>query len=110
MAQDAEKVINQAIRDFDSMKEFLEACGIEIPYDTDTSVYPEKMGEALALAYVSAINEFPIKSVKSPDAEGNIIDIFSMDSGTYIFEGRFRPYPEATKYFSSLKRLFVAMH
>ena len=42
MANTAE-VINQAIADFDTIKEAIEESGVEVPYDTDTSEYGNKI-------------------------------------------------------------------
>ncbi len=41
-----EKVINQAIADFDSIEAAIEECGVNIPYGTDTSEYGRYIKEA----------------------------------------------------------------
>lgn len=41
-------VINQAIADFDTIKEAIEQSGVEVPYDTDTSEYGNKIREIAA--------------------------------------------------------------
>ena len=38
-----EETINQAISDFDDIKAAIEECGVDVPYDTDTSQYGDKI-------------------------------------------------------------------
>lgn len=50
-----------------------------------------------------------IKSVTSPDKDGNKLDIYSMESGTYILNGKFSPYPNATSTFTFSSGQLVAI-
>lgn len=40
--------INKAISDFDSIETAIEDCGVDVPYDTDTSEYGDKVREVYA--------------------------------------------------------------
>lgn len=40
--------IKQAIADFDSIETAIEECGVNVPYDTDTSEYGDKVREVYA--------------------------------------------------------------
>lgn len=41
----AEELISQAISDFDNVESAIEACGVDVPYGTDTSEYGNKVIE-----------------------------------------------------------------
>ena len=113
-----EENINQAISDFNDIELALEEQGVNVPSGTDTSEYgnlvrsisnngtvdqtynPTSVNAQSGIAVAEAMSELPITLVESPDTNGNILDIYSMDSGTYIFSGKFTPYPEASTTFS----------
>ena len=42
--------IQQAIADFDSIEKAIEECGVDVPYDTNTSEYGDKVREVYARA------------------------------------------------------------
>lgn len=100
-----EETINQAISDFDDIEKAIEEKGVDVPYDTNTSQY----GNLIRSIPQGGVGDSPIKSVVSPDADGNTLDIYSMESGTYIFEGKFRAYPDASGVFTFSSGQLVAI-
>ncbi len=50
----------------------------------------------------------PIKYVESLDTD-NLLDLFSLESGTYVLMGKFRPYPEAPNVFTFSKKQLVSV-
>ena len=122
-----EENINQAIADFDDIEAAIEEKGVEVADGTDTSEYgnlirsipvgsdvivdqtydPESENAQSGTAVAEAIKNSHIKYVES--TSDNILDLFSMESGTYILKGSFRPYPNATKYLTFSKLQLVSV-
>lgn len=119
-----EENINQAIADFDDIEAAIEELGIDVPTGTDTSAYgalirsskktvdqtynPESENAQSGIAVAEALADLPIKYVESLDKE-NALDLFSLESGTYILKGSFRPYPNATRYLTFSKMQLVSV-
>lgn len=122
-----EENITQAISDFDDIEAAIEEHGVDVPEGTDTSEYgnlirslpvgasitvdqtydPESANALSGVAVAEAIAGLPIKYVESTSE--NILDLFSLESGTYVLKGSFRPYPNATKYLTFSKLQLVSV-
>lgn len=124
---DANAVVDQAIADLDAIEAAIEEQGVEVEGDTPTNEYgkkilaipkggdvdqaynPESENAQSGIAVAEAMATLPIKLVESPDKDGNKIDIYSMESGTYILSGKFIPYPNATSTFTFSSGQLVAI-
>lgn len=106
-----EDTINQAIADFDEIENAIEEMGIDVPAGTDTKEYGslirkipsggitvdqsyngESENPQSGIAVDEALKTLPIKYVVSPDENDNIIYLRSLESGTYVLQGAFKPY------------------
>ena len=73
MANKLKTNILQAIADFDDMEEALEECGVDVPYDTDTATYGDKVrlayakGAEVAKSVYNAETHYDFPSVGSVD-------------------------------------------
>ena len=110
-----EDVVNQAIADFDDIESAIIEKGVDVPDGTDTSEYgnlirnisgggivdkeynpeSENAQSGIAVAEAVATVDTKIKYVESLD-KSNKLDLFSMESGTYVLYGYFTPYPNGT--------------
>ena len=52
------EILNQAISDFDNIENAIEECGVDVPYDTDTSEYGNKVREVYAKGAMDAKSVF----------------------------------------------------
>ena len=123
-----EENISQAIADFDDIEAAIEEQGVDVPYGTDTKEYgnlirqklqlkqtvdqtynPESSNAQSGIAVAEALASQPIKTVESPDADGNYLNLYDLESGMYVLSGRFYVYPNATKRFVFNRSLFVAV-
>ena len=50
MAKTVTEILRQAISDFNNIETAIEECGVDVPYDTDTSEYGNKVREVYAKA------------------------------------------------------------
>ena len=115
-----ENAVNQAISDFDEIQD-----KASIPDGVPTSEYDEYLGgggevdqeynpessnaqSGVAVAEAISSIDSKIKYVESLDKE-NYLDLFSMESGTYILYGKFRPYPNATSILTFSKLQLVSI-
>ena len=67
------ETITKAISDFDTIEAAIEECGVDVPYDTDTSEYGNKVREVYALASTAA------KSVFNADTHYDFPSVGSVD-------------------------------
>ena len=122
-----EEVINQAIADFDDIEAAIEEQGVDVPAGTDTKEYgnlirsikgvgevdqsynPDSSNAQSGTAVAEALAGQPIKIVKSPDADGNYLNLYDLESGMYVLDGRFYVCPNITKRFVFNRSLFVAV-
>lgn len=108
--------IERAIEFVDSVEEAIEDTGQDVPDGTDAEEYaefirngggggnitvdqtynPESKNAQSGIAVAEAMESLPIKHVVSPDENGNKLDVYSLESGTYILEGKFSPHPNST--------------
>lgn len=123
--------VNQAISDLDDVKAAIQEQGVDVPYGTDTSEYgnkirsiqggggggtinidqtynPESTNAQSGIAVAEALAGLPIKYIESLD-KTNALDLFSMESGTYILYGYFLPYPNSTTKLTFSKKQLVAI-
>ena len=122
-----EENIAQAISDFDDIAAAIEEQGVDVPAGTDTKEYgdkirsiqggnvkvdliydPESTNAQSGLAVAEALASQPIKYVESLDSE-NYLNLYDLESGMYVLNGRFLVYPNATKRFVFNRNLFVAV-
>lgn len=116
-ASEVNNIVNQAISDLDEIENAIEQKGVDIPDGTPTSEYDEKIGRIVgdgggavdqnynpeseyaqsgkAVAEALATIDNKIRYVESLDKTSKL-DLFSMESGTYVLYGYFSPYPNAT--------------
>ena len=69
MAKTTKEIIAQAISDFDNIEKAFEECGLDIPYDTDTSEYGDKIRELYHKAMSEGLENVDI--IYGGDALGN---------------------------------------
>lgn len=121
----ANAIADDVISVLDDIESSIEEKGVDIPSTTPASDYDDKIREIKAggevdLSYnpesenaqsgkavAEALESQPIKFVES--TSDNIYDLFSLESGTYILQGSFRPYPNATRYLSFSKLQLVSV-
>lgn len=112
---DANAVVNQTIAELDAIEAAIEEQGVEVPTETPVSEYDDKIRSiskgvatdqtynpesenaqsGIAVAEALATIDSKIKYVESLD-KSNKLDLFSMESGTYVLYGYFTPYPNGT--------------
>lgn len=81
-----EENIKKAIADFDDIEAAIEEQGVEVADGTDTSEYGN------LIRGISGGGDSPIQYVESPDENGNTVFLRSLESGTYVLKGTFKPY------------------
>lgn len=124
---DANAVADETISVLDDIEIAIEEKGVDISDATPASDYddairtipnggnvdqsydPTSENAQSGKAVAEAMETLPIKYVVSPDANGNKLDIYSLESGTYILEGKFSPYPNSTSTFSFSSGQLVAV-
>lgn len=82
-----EENIHQAIADFDDIEAAIVEMGVDVPDGTDTAEYGN-----LIRSIPRGTADSPIKRVTSPDAEGNVVYLRDLESGSYVLSGAFKPY------------------
>ncbi len=121
-----EEIINQAISDFDDIEAAIEEMGVDVPEGTDTSEYanlirsiavggtvdqeynPESENAQSGKAVAGALNTLPVKYLESLES-GNYLNLYDLDSGTYVLYGYFLVYPNATRRFTFSKKMLVSV-
>ena len=121
-----EENINQAISDFDDIKAAMEEKGLEVPDGTDTKEYgdlirslyvggivdqtydPEGINALSGKAVAEALKTIHVTYLESTDSE-NYLNLFDLESGTYILQGVFYVYPNAPKRYTFSKRVLVSV-
>lgn len=73
MAKTIKEILKQAISDFDGIESAIEECGVDVPYDTDTSEYGNKVREV----YENAVTNS--KSVYNADTHYDFPSVGSVD-------------------------------
>lgn len=69
---------------------------------------PESENAQSGIATASAIANSHVKYVESLN-DDNLLNLFELESGTYVLSGKFRPYPDAPNYFTFLKYQLVSV-
>ncbi len=100
-----EENVKRAIADFDDIEAALVENGVDVPSGTDTSEYGNIIRRFLA---ESPSASSPVLYVESLDKE-NKLDLYSMESGTYILYGYFIPYPNAKTTLTFSKKMLVSI-
>lgn len=86
MANKLKTNILQAIADFDDMEAALEECGVDVPYDTDTATYGDKVRLAYAKGAEDAKSVFNAETHYDFPSVGSVDVIYKAQSEQMIYQ------------------------
>ena len=86
MAKTVEQILNQAISDFDSIEAAIEECGVDVPYDTDTSEYGNKVREVYTKAVSDSKSVFNAETHYDFPSVGSVDMIYKAQSEKLIYQ------------------------
>lgn len=81
-----EQILLQAISDFDSIETAIEECGVDVPYDTDTSEYGNKVREVYAKAVADSKSVFNAETHYDFPSVGDVNMIYKAQSEKLIYQ------------------------
>lgn len=80
------EIIKQAISDFDNIETAIEECGVDVPYDTDTSEYGDKVREVYAKAVSDSKSVFNAQTHYDFPSVGDVNMIYKAQSEKLIYQ------------------------
>lgn len=81
-----EQILNQAISDFDKIEAAIEECGVDVPYDTDTSEYGNKVREVYAKAVANSKSVFNAETHYDFPSVGSVDMIYKAQAEKLIYQ------------------------
>lgn len=79
-------VIAQAIADFNSIEAAIEECGVDVPYDTDTAEYGNKVKEVYEKALSEGKSVYNAETHYDFPSVGNVDMIYKAQSEKLIYQ------------------------
>lgn len=86
MAKTVSEVLQQAISDFDTIENAIEECGVDVPYDTDTSEYGNKVKEVYAKGVADSKSVFNAQTHYDFPSVGSVDMIYKAQTEKLIYQ------------------------
>lgn len=86
MAKTVTEILQQAISDFDNIETAIEECGVDVPYDTDTSEYGNKVREVYAKAVTDSRSVFNANTHYDFPSVGDVNMIYKAQAEKLIYQ------------------------